>query len=1081
MNKTTTTIIALFMLLVTIQAANAIAQELFDNNLDASEGIKQLTDNSFIYRTDTPERWKIVDQTGNVSANIAHICGNPIRQGIPLYNQPNKLITRCNNTAAIIYDFENNDTTIVRLSGNLVQTNTQPILDTQYYTIWTYGVAPNTPTTMITPESANTYLGSSEVTISTNITNNITTSGSFVPCTNQFGSVDGNFRCHAVYQIEGQNEAVYLTGYRVSAVKKGYLYKFAWNDSTLFVEDTQILIGNGWNSGTLGNTQWTWLSQNNEFSGRTQTGNSTRFIYDTDTETVTDFPYNNRTLSNGTTIEFSDTLRTNTMETSSIKGLNTFITTINDETVAEFTTPSLDANLIYYFGQIENTGQVYYTNATELWVVNDITIPATPPNGSNVTQTTTTYYNVTLHHNHTWTFPEETTNIRSLYLDKTEKNALMTLEYGGTDQAYIVNYTDTTNTEFILQKDLNDDGYSIDLNSNILFVSTDNEIQVFSGYDIKNLTQIASDGWGTIIPPHPDKVYDVVTTSNETGYVCDNHDEIDEYNITQDPYGGSDNGACYDLELDGEILYEDADDEGILIWNTSDWSTALSQFDNTTGHGLESGDLLDYQNQELLTTKTAQTYQYLNVSDPNNPVAITNCNFPAGTVTSVEIINRSLLLAGTSTGNLMICDGYNTNETENTQYKTLQVGGEPILSVEWDDPYIHITSTNYYQTYAISTEQTTVNTPPNITGYTLSSDTAGIGQSITGTIVAGNVEPEDVIWYAHKCNGTESSYSLRSTGDFTCTYTASGTYQVVAAITDNFHAGQYFDEQNLTVEVSEELYTGGWLRIQVIDEQQQAVAGALISADDQTATTSAEGTASIYPDDNGLYTVTTSKSGYYSSVDSFYADGTVHVVTLQLEGETNQTIFQVTVQNSNGSRIENALVSYTNIITYQYDFKFTNALGLAIFKDIDGGTVAVTASKDGFESTQKSVEIANNQTTATTLTLPLEGQAIPSNLHADRNCTDQGIWLCGQNNIRCTEDSDCLSTECNPGGFCSEFNYSWCDANGYARGQRCVIAASTGQGLGNTTSWFLTNFLYATIILIILIAIGLVVFTFRRK
>jgi hypothetical protein len=93
----------------------------------------------------------------------------------------------------------------------------------------------------------------------------------------------------------------------------------------------------------------------------------------------------------------------------------------------------------------------------------------------------------------------------------------------------------------------------------------------------------------------------------------------------------------------------------------------------------------------------------------------------------------------------------------------------------------------------------------------------------------------------------------------------------------------------------------------------------------------------------------------------------------------------------------------------------------------------------------------------------------------------KGIWLCGQENIHCTANNECDGGLCDKAGYCSSFNWSWCDANNRPRNNRCVAVATTKTGMNSFTNWMLDNFLWVLIIIIVLILVTILIVMIRKR
>ena len=670
------------------------------------------------------------------------------------------------------------------------------------------------------------------------------------------------------------------------------------------------------------------------------------------------------------------------------------------------------------------------------------------------------------------TFPAST-DLRALEIPSSSGTLIAGI-FSGTNKIRKIDLSVTGNLTALTFLDLLDFPYTINYKNDVVYVATDNEVHAVSGYSTDNFALIENRGWNF---PRSDVANDVQAINETKAFVCDNFEEPDVYTIGNQPQGNF-GGECWAMEYDenNNYLYVDANQDGIRFWDVSDLNSFLlnsTQNYRTESHDL-TGDIMDLKEEILLVKRNSQSMTAFNVSTPSNPTIITHCNNGgAGTITSLEIYNTTLAIGGTINGKLSFCDLTDNNETNNTQSFSLDdLYNIKIRAVELDENNtIWLMTSEVLQPYFLNLTGVLNNTAPNITSFTVSSNNVFIGEPVDVQIIAGNVEEADVIKYGVKCEGTETNYDQNSNGEFTCTYNSSGVYNLRVAVSDNYHVGQWFDEQYEEIIVDETIFSGGILRIQVINEQQEAVEGANVTVDGESKLTTIYGDVTFTTDDNGLYEVTTQKDDYYPSIDNFYADSSIHIVNLVGVPTENETVLQVTVVDKNGNKVENALVSYTNTITYRYDYKFTNGFGLAVFRGIDAGTVVIQASKDSNSNSVNTNILSRN---INEVEIQVDYTNLP-NLHLERNCIDDGIWLCGDVENSCTQDSDCLSDQCTVGtNKCSRFNYTVCDVNGYPRGQTCVIKYSAEATLGNVTDWILDNLLWVIMLMVIVIGVGFI-------
>jgi len=729
---------------------------------------------------------------------------------------------------------------------------------------------------------------------------------------------------------------------------------------------------------------------------------------------------------------------------------------------AQFDHAVLEDAFIYHLGTSDD--YVFVTEAE----VSNYTAPTTNQTYNNATTIQTYNYS----------------GVTSLELIGNNKSLL-----GVEEELFLYDYN---NPEIIISTDSVDTNhliYSTSTYSSNVMVGTNNGIYT---YDLATLTEQYNDKWGLF---HADRAYSVSTLSDNAAWVCDNHNEPDYYAVGNDPVGNLGTG-CYDLSTDLSELYlfVDIEDGGILSIDISN-STNPSIDDNIDlideRYDQDYGDLLDYldtADEDLLLAITGYlTFTAIDTSNKASLSEVTECNSAgAGYITAVELISEDLAIAGTHNGRILFCDLNNPDYQTNTEWYSIEgLEGESVKGIEYDGELIHAISDNHYVIMSYEEESVETNTPPYIDTFTVSDYNPDINQTVVIDITPGNVEPVDVIKYGMKCIGNETDYTTNLEGSFECIYSLAGIYYAEIAITDNYHYPTFYDSQYLEIIVTEEGFTGGILTVEVSDPLNSIyVVGAVVEANNKTANTNDFGRATITTDEPITYATTITKSGYQTKVVSLEANTDVHYVQLFSTAASNESALSVTVEDDAGNPIEGALVSYTHTTTYNYAYTWTDANGKAYFTPVDAGTVSLQASATNYDDQNILVTIPSYGTATATIVLPLLSEAYLGNLHADRDCIDNGIWLCGEANVvehSCTQDSDCLSDFCTPGiNRCSRFNYSVCDENDMARDQRCVTKFTFEGGMGGVTNFMLTNLLWIVILLIILIAAGLVFFSWNK-
>jgi hypothetical protein len=159
-----------------------------------------------------------------------------------------------------------------------------------------------------------------------------------------------------------------------------------------------------------------------------------------------------------------------------------------------------------------------------------------------------------------------------------------------------------------------------------------------------------------------------------------------------------------------------------------------------------------------------------------------------------------------------------------------------------------------------------------------------------------------------------------------------------------------------------------------------------------------------------------------------------------------------------------------NPYTFETYYAFTGSDGGVFQKVLDGGyNWEITLEKRGYLTYETTRYIEAFQTTSFILYMQDDSENDTTYITA-RGCQDmmKGIWLCNYSNVKCSQDSDCLTDFCSATNRCSAFNYSWCDVNDRPRNQRCIFSASFTGLMGNATDWVLDNFLWILIIVVIL-------------
>jgi hypothetical protein len=81
----------------------------------------------------------------------------------------------------------------------------------------------------------------------------------------------------------------------------------------------------------------------------------------------------------------------------------------------------------------------------------------------------------------------------------------------------------------------------------------------------------------------------------------------------------------------------------------------------------------------------------------------------------------------------------------------------------------------------------------------------------------------------------------------------------------------------------------------------------------------------------------------------------------------------------------------------------------------------------------------------------------------------------------CSNDEDCITGDCLPNHQCNSFDMTFCDENGYVRGNKCMMAGVASCFFGEATDVIFDNFFYVLVAIIMLIAIVYLTVMLRRR
>ena len=255
---------------------------------------------------------------------------------------------------------------------------------------------------------------------------------------------------------------------------------------------------------------------------------------------------------------------------------------------------------------------------------------------------------------------------------------------------------------------------------------------------------------------------------------------------------------------------------------------------------------------------------------------------------------------------------------------------------------------------------------------------------------------------------------------------------------------------------------------------------------DETKLTNANGNANFTIHPLQTYEIYVTKTGYYAEGDSgsWWTDSIQPIyLSPSITGSANAVL---TIKSATTLLpIFNAYVTLSDPLSGDYKQGYTNSDGQVDFNNLLGSTVyRVRGIRNGYADGTFSLETISNTTITETYLLTPSSYTTPSTVTINGTITEtwcDGLWIGAMKNVRCTEDTDCITGQCTPMGTCSTFNWTWCDANGRQRNQRCMAKATTDCGLNNTSNWMLDNFLWMLVILIVIVAFAFIAISFRRR
>jgi hypothetical protein len=151
------------------------------------------------------------------------------------------------------------------------------------------------------------------------------------------------------------------------------------------------------------------------------------------------------------------------------------------------------------------------------------------------------------------------------------------------------------------------------------------------------------------------------------------------------------------------------------------------------------------------------------------------------------------------------------------------------------------------------------------------------------------------------------------------------------------------------------------------------------------------------------------------------------------------------------------------------DLQFTN--GFYNMETLYG--VRVTSSEAGYEFQNLSIYGSDQNNNPL---IPDEDEPASETIDP----TKSWCSLFTNQDITCSSDSDCVFGKCQPHGICSKFDFTYCDDNGYTRGNMCMVSGMTTCVLESLGDIILENFFLFLIFLVLLMLIVYAMIMFRK-
>lgn len=386
------------------------------------------------------------------------------------------------------------------------------------------------------------------------------------------------------------------------------------------------------------------------------------------------------------------------------------------------------------------------------------------------------------------------------------------------------------------------------------------------------------------------------------------------------------------------------------------------------------------------------------------------------------------------------------------------------------------------------------NIPVNITSISNSPTIRTSAGISTVTTYWSDTEGENVS-YAIDCLGENSpsitftSYSTDNPIEVDCGYSYSGDFRGIIFLTDQTHGESYLTHEYFYVNVTGAISRTSELQFLVRDKTTYlGISGVTVTIDEigYSNTTGTSGYLTI----GGLlpqaYFVEFNDPDYYEE-EAYYTSSEFGYTVELIPTTQDRTVVNLVVRDSlTNLAVESVLITVENPITYEYAVAFTDSNGEARLYDLGGASfVNYELTKIDYADSTGSFAIISFTEQNYTLYIDQYTTTIPNvtQIRPGGTCQDsmQGIWLCGIKHQTCNSNSDCISDQCGASGQCSSFNYSYCDANGKPRNQRCVISATFNGFMSGMTDWMLNNFLWMLVLIIMILALASLIVMVRSR